>query len=637
MAPIAPADTVQAARKRFFLDGTSPEGLVAAPILRSWQRCSSQGLDAGERPHVEPMSSAALRGEQERHDLLRRITRPEMMSLRQEAKLTDSVVILTDGEGLVLEMTGNPEFAGRASRVALRPGVAWNEAAIGTNAIGTALVERRPIGVHGAEHFFEPHRILTCAAAPIFDPRGQLAGVLDMSGHASVRPVHALGLVRLAVEQIEHRLFERGFERFSVLRFHEEAELVGTTREAVLVFEGDRLVGGNRRGLGLVKLDWSAIDSVRLPELFETVEVSDEVRAIRSRSGAVLHGRLAAPQETIARAPRAMTRSSGIAPEPVFDAATLAALDRAVRLVDADVPVLVHGETGAGKEVFARRVHARGARRDGPFVAVNCAALPESLIEAELFGYEEGAFTGARRQGQSGLIRQAEGGILFLDEIGDMPLAAQGRLLRVLQERQVLPLGGGAAVPVDFALLCATHRPLAALVESGGFRSDLYFRIAQYVVELPALRTMADRRGVIRTLWAGLGGDAARVTLTEETLGPLAAYDWPGNFRQLAGMLRALLALAEPGEPLPLEALPQEIVQHGSLPERRGAEDMPAATAAKAGDTSLSALTLEAMARAVAECDGNVSRAAKKLGIDRSTLYRRLIWKSGGPETRRAS
>ncbi|MBZ9936304.1 sigma-54-dependent Fis family transcriptional regulator [Mesorhizobium sp. BR1-1-16] len=632
MAPIVTADTVQAARRRFFLEGGSPEGLVAAPILRSWQRCSSSGLDVGDRPQVEPMSSTALREEQERHDLLRRITRPEMMALRQEAKLTDSVVILTDGQGLVLEMTGNPEFAGRASRVALRPGVAWNEAAIGTNAIGTALVERRPIGVHGGEHFFEPHRILTCAAAPIFDPRGGLAGVLDMSGHASIRHVHALGLVRIAVEQIEHRLFERDFAGCSVLRFHEEAELVGTAREAVLVFEGERLVGANRRGLGLLKLDWSAIDSVRLPELFEAVDVSDEVKALRSRTGSILHGRLAAPPKSTPR--RVATQARGpSAHEPVFDDATRAALERAVRLVEADVPVLVHGETGAGKEVFARRVHAGSRRGTGPFVAVNCAALPESLIEAELFGYEEGAFTGARRQGQSGLLRQADGGILFLDEIGDMPLAAQGRLLRVLQERQVVPLGGGAAIPVDFALLCATHRPLAALVETGGFRSDLYFRIAQYVVELPALRSIADREAVIRRVWTGLGGDEADVALTDETLAALAAYDWPGNFRQLAGMLKALLALAEPGEPLRLAALPAEIIQH--RPQSGAVPRLPPETSPENG--SLSALTLDAMARAVEECGGNVSRAARKLGIDRSTLYRRLIWRSGGPETRRPS
>ncbi len=349
----------------------------------------------------------------------------------------------------------------------------------------------------------------------------------------------------LAVELIEHRLFERGYENCAILRFHEEADLVGTAREAILVFDGDRLVAGNKRGLTLLKLDWSALDKARLGDILEAVEPSADLRPIRGPDGQVLHGRLTPPAE---RGPRALRPAARLPAadtiEPVFDSATLAALDRAIRLVDADVPVLVHGETGAGKEVFARRVHAGSARRAAPFIAVNCAALPESLIESELFGYEEGAFTGARRQGQPGLVRQADRGILFLDEIGDMPLAAQGRLLRVLQERQVRPLGGGAPVPVDFALLCATHRPLAALVEGGSFRQDLYFRIAQYVVELPALRDLADRRGAITRLWSALGGDAIGVELGGETLDLLAAHDWPGNFRQLAGLLRAMIALA---------------------------------------------------------------------------------------------
>lgn len=629
MAGIASADTVQAARRRFFIEGASPEGLVPAPILRSWQRCSSLGLDIGEAPRAEPVSREALRERQERHELFRRITRPEMTALRQEARLTDSVVILTDEDGLVLEMTGDTEFAGRAARVALRPGVAWNETAIGTNAIGTALVERRPIGVHGGEHFFEPHRILTCAAAPIFDPRGMLAGVLDMSGHASVRPVHALGLVRLAVEQIEHRLFERGFEHCAILRFHEEADLVGTAREAILVFEGDRLIAANQRGLGLIGISWSALDQTRLDEVIGAATITDDVGAFRIRDGRVLHGRMSPPAEPLARRSRRASGTKAAAGQPVFDAATRAALERAVRLVDAEVPVLIHGETGAGKEIFARHVHEASTRHGGPFVAVNCAALPESLIEAELFGYEAGAFTGARRSGQAGLVREAHGGILFLDEIGDMPLAAQGRLLRVLQERQVRPLGG-AAVPVDFTLLCATHRPLAALLESGAFRQDLYFRIAHYVVELPALRDIADLKGLISRLFVALGGGANGVTLDSEALSRLAAHDWPGNFRELTGTLRALLALAEPGRPLGLAALPAALNAPAKAPgptARTGA----AATRPRAetGDDSLSALTLEAMARAVDQCGGNLSRAAKMLGIDRSTLYRRLIWRAG--------
>jgi transcriptional regulator of acetoin/glycerol metabolism len=340
------------------------------------------------------------------------------------------------------------------------------------------------------------------------------------------------------------------------------------------------------------------------------------------RSGTALLGRFDA--ETLPqRSQGPYLRCSGGEIEPFFNAATQAALARAVRLVAADVPVLVHGETGAGKEVFARRVHAMSDRADKPFVAVNCAALPESLIESELFGYEEGAFTGARRQGRSGLLRQAEGGILFLDEIGDMPLALQARLLRALQDRQVTPLGGGVPVKVDFALLCATHRPLTELVASGAFRSDLYFRIAQYVVELPALRDLPDRRALVKSAWESLGGELSGGTLAGETLECLAADDWPGNFRQLTGMLRALIALAEPGRPLPSDALPAEIA---------AGSPMSLASPTKAEvptESSLSEVTLVAMQEALEAAGGNVSLAARRLGIDRTTLYRRLIWRGG--------
>jgi len=607
-------DTVQAARRRYFAEGGVPEGLVAEPILRSWQRCTTQGLDVAERPRIEAMSAGRLKLVQEENEVLRRITRPEMTALRAEARLTDSIVILTDRSGLVLDMVGNAEFAGRASRVALRPGVAWSEAAIGTNAIGTALVERRPIGVHGGEHFYEPHRILTCAAAPILDPRGALVGVLDMSGHASVRHVHALGLVRLAVEQIEHRLFERGFEGCRILRFQTEAELIGTASEAILVFEGERLVAANRRGLRFGRLDWSALGTASMAEMFEPIGKAGELHSLRSRTGEAFVGRFDPAEPRGAPARRA--RPSSEAGEPIFGAETRAALARAVRLVAADVPVLVHGETGTGKEVFARRVHAESERRDRPFVAVNCAALPEGLIESELFGYEEGAFTGARRQGRSGLLRQAEGGILFLDEIGDMPLPFQARLLRALQDKQVVPLGGGEPVKVDFALLCATHRPLSELVAEGAFRSDLYFRIAQYVVDLPPLRDLPNRRDVIHRAFAALGGEAS---LGDAVLDALAAYEWPGNFRQLIGMLKALNALSEPGEPLRLDDLPAEITQAA-----RSAS--PAPSAPEAEERSLSQLTEAAMRAALDAADGNVSLAARRLGVDRTTLYRRVLW-----------
>ncbi|WP_241134763.1 sigma-54-dependent Fis family transcriptional regulator, partial [Achromobacter xylosoxidans] len=290
-----------------------------------------------------------------------------------------------------------------------------------------------------------------------------------------------------------------------------------------------------------------------------------------------------------------------------FDAATLGALARAVHLSDAGVSILLQGETGAGKEVFARQLHARSRRAAGPFVAVNCAALPESLIESELFGYEDGAFTGARRQGSKGLLRQAHGGVLFLDEIGDMPLALQSRLLRVLQSREVSPLGAARPVPVDFTLVCATHRPLAHEGADAPVRADLYFRIAEYTVTLAPLRQRADLRELLRAQWAAQGAGPVLPAGIEETL---VRYAWPGNYRQLAAVLRTLHVLAGASG----------VVEHDMLPaDIRGAPAQPPAPPV----ASLQAMADDAIRAALAAHGGNVSAAARALGVHRSTLYRR--------------
>lgn len=604
-------EPVQAARRRFFEEGNAPDGLVAAPILRSWQRCADQGLEAAHRPRAEPIATHRLREHHDRADLLRRLARPEIETLYSDAASTESVVILADASGLILDLVGSLDFADRASQVALRPGVSWSEAAMGTNAIGTAFVEGRPIAVHGAEHFFEPHRILSCAAAPILDPRGTLLGVLDLSGHAAVRPLHALGLVRLAVEQIEHRLFDHGFDHCLMLRFHTDAALLGTAQEGVLAFDGETLVAANRAAVRALGLDWPGLTRLRLPDLFPQARLSADPTGWQAASGLALVGRAVKPAAPTRARPSAPAPMPAADPGPLLSADVQADAARAVRLLAVGIPVLVQGETGAGKEVFARRVHGESDRADRPFVAVNCAALPETLIESELFGYEEGAFTGARRKGHRGLLRQADGGVLFLDEIGDMPLVLQARLLRVLQDRAVQPLGGDTPIPIDFALICATHRPLAALVAEGRFRQDLFFRIAQYTVDLPPLRRLPDRAGLVRDLWHRLQS-APRVELAPETAACLTAYDWPGNYRQLLGVLRALLALAEPGG----------TVQPGDLPAFLRPDAAAALDAAQA--PSLATITDGAIRAALDAAGGNRSRAAQALGIDRSTLYRRL-------------
>lgn len=619
------------ARRDFFDRGAPPTGLVQPSILKSWQRCAERGFDSHAEPHPEPAPAAKLREIHQRNEHLLRHGRPVLGALQAQAKQACGIAILTDGAGLVLDAIGDPAFAGKAAGVALRPGVSWSEASTGTNAIGAALVEGRAITVHGAEHYFEPHRILTCAAAPLFDPWGRLIGALDLSGHAAGPNLDALSLIGASVDQIEHRMFADAFSRGDVVRLHSDPAALGGPREGVLVFEGSRLVAANRHGLRLLGLDRSAIGARSFHDLFDDPPqtLAAECR-LRSRGGVRLHARVRRPTagvpgarfESAAPAPPAETHAERTAPS--LDAATAKDLARAVKLLEGDVPVLIQGETGSGKEVFARAVHHRSSRRAKPFVAVNCAALPEGLIEAELFGYEEGAFTGARRVGSKGLLREADGGVLLLDEIGDMPLALQARLLRVVQERAVTPLGGAKPYPVDIRLICATHRDLKALVAASGFRADLYYRVAQYAFALPPFRTLADRPGAILALWNTLPTEGR--SLAPETLDRMAAYDWPGNQRELVGALKAVVALSEPGETIAPDLLPAQV---------RGADGpAPPPDAVEGGlEGGLEGVALAAMRGALAAAGGNVAEAARRLGVSRSTLYRRAL-RDGGTRRR---
>lgn len=614
-------DAIRSARRSFFDGGTEPRGLVPENILASWRRCRQQGLLADARPDAEPAERHALNEMQERHEALRRLCRPELQTLYASANQAGSIVILSAPDGFILDALGNADFLDKAARVSLRVGSPWSESATGTNAIGTALIERGAVEVRGGEHYYVPHRILSCSASPIFDPLGEVVGVLDLSGEASLHHLHALGMVQLAVEQIEHRLFEHQFDGADIVRIQPDPDLLGTAREGMLVFEAHRLVAANRHALRLLGVNWEELGRRRYDELFASaLPRPGSLTSMRCQSGEMLHAKRDALRHNsvssrVSRNPK--SRAIRV-PEPVFSADLESEIDRGVRLLDADIPLLLQGETGTGKEVVARALHQRSQRGAAPFVAVNCAALPEHLIESELFGYMPGAFTGARREGATGLLREADGGTLFLDELGDMPLGMQSRLLRVLQEREVTPLGGSRAHAIDIAVIAATHRDLAGAVARGEFRADLYYRIAQATLRLPALRDHRDPAILITQLWHALGAEQIPMWLHCDLVDELSAMPWPGNLRQLVGLLRSLLALGERGAILTHDDLPADL-------KRPRTAVAPATLSVETGlSGSLQAIEQQAIDVAIASCDGNVAAAARKLGVSRSTIYRRL-------------
>ncbi|OJX67248.1 sigma-54-dependent Fis family transcriptional regulator [Magnetospirillum sp. 64-120] len=623
----APGQTLRHARQLLESGQLPPVHLVGAVVAQSWRRSMDAGLTPWRGQDGAHLSAPDLtRAIDRRRELVTR-ARPVMEYLHAQTRGSGSMVILADEGGVLLDTLGDADFLNRAERVALMPGASWHEAHRGTNAIGTALAESAPVSVHGGEHFLEHNSFLTCAAAPVAGPDGRLLGVLDISGHRRGRHPHTAGLVSAAAHMIENRLFEARHEGGLRLRLHPQPDGIGTLAEGLLALDGDgRIIGANRAAIALLGLAPGALGQVRVQDRL-AVDLDGLLDWGQGRSGAPFMADSSRGQRLFLRveAPPRKPRVSVATPASrdalsaleSGDAVLAQAVAKARKVVGKDIALLLMGESGVGKEVFAHAAHASGPRAAGPFVAVNCAALPEHLIEAELFGYAPGAFTGARRDGSPGRIRQAHGGTLFLDEIGDMPLSMQTRLLRVLQDREVIPLGGGKAVRVDFALMAATHQPLKQAVADGRFRADLYYRLNGLSLTLPPLRGRADLQALVARILDTIepGGGLALSAQVAQVAQAFADHCWPGNIRQLANVLRTAAALLEPGETrIRWQHLPEDLVDEMRAP--------PCPEPGAMGD--LRAVSDAVMERTLAACGGNVSRAAKQLGVSRNTLYRRL-------------
>jgi len=622
-----------------------PRPQAATRIHQSWARCAELAPALLADPNPLPRADLDLRREAHR-DLLR-LAEPNLGALGALADSAHSVVLLADPSGLILHERGSRSFRDKARRVALQPGVSWAEPQRGTNAIGTALHDGRAVRIHGAEHFLACNSILSCHAAPIFSAAGEILGILDLSCPADDKRDYLLALVQRMARGIADQILGESPLRRLDFRLGRGQE--DDTRAILLLDDDARIAGANEAALQALNADWSRLIGTPCAQWIDG-PLHTRDAPLHRHDGQPLTGRLVVPPRTPARpapvarpAVPAATRPKA-RPLPAPDAISSPLLDQAVRALDAGLAVLLCGETGTGKEVLSRHIHARSAWQAGPFVAINCAALPEHLIESELFGYEPGAFTGARREGSRGLLRQAQGGVLFLDEIGDMPLGLQTRLLRVLQEREVQPLGSDKRVPLEFGLISASHQDLKALVAQGRFRADLYYRLQDMPLHLPPLRARPDLAAFIDESYRALEG-----RLCADAIDALARHGWPGNYRELFSVLRRLRCQHPGAAPIGVEDLPGDIAPPAPatagrpghdpiaaasatppayrLDMPRDGEDLPSGDGAcgdPEADPGLRALERRAIEQALRASQGNVSRAARRLGIHRSTLYRKL-------------
>jgi transcriptional regulator of acetoin/glycerol metabolism len=586
---------------------------------------------------------ADLQARRERLGVVLAIARIEMEGLGKLMEHSEYSIMLTDRDGVILSYIGDPGFSATARRCGFREGVMWSEREMGTNGMGTCLTTQRSVVIHRTDHFLEQNTQLTCSAAPIFDMRGQLLAALDISGASAHTQTHTLALVDMAAQNVENRAFLGACKEFHLLRFHRCAEFVSTPGEGVLAFDDQGIIrGANRGALKLLALrDHEALCGQQVDRVLDTslgglmqlcARQGFRPEALPSMLGprrwfATVHAPAAESGRRSAAAPAAtpgIENRGGLDCLHSTDAAMMHNVDILRRVVDRDISVLLLGETGTGKGYCARAIHNASRRADKPFVAVNCAAIPETLIESELFGHKPGAFTGAAREGSMGRILQANGGTLFLDEIGDMPLPLQARLLNVIEDREVMPLGGNKVVSVDVRILSATQRDPVDLIAKGLFREDLYYRLNGITVRMPSLRQRSDRAELIRKLLQSESGPAAAVDIEPALLDHLVRHSWPGNVRQVRNVVRTMLALRT-SDRLTLADFSEEWLVGGAAPPPAAARDEePPGGVDEDGEGVLGGAERDAMRRTLEACRWNVSAAAARLHISRRTMYRKM-------------
>ncbi|QFU20667.1 sigma-54-dependent Fis family transcriptional regulator [Shewanella eurypsychrophilus] len=571
----------------------------------SWLRSQGAGLSEASNPEEMRLDRGALEDRHFHHKQLIELVQKHALPLfSQLMSHTKSRLILSDSEGYVLCHWGVSQYSDKLANVALDVGVNWQEQHKGTNAIGTALTAQQTISVVGEQHFIKQHRFMSCTASPIFSPSGELIAAIDITTEQQKHTQQTLLLVSSLAQQVETALLCHLPHSHYRIDLAEEASLIHSGWQGIVIADSEgKILGTNSMAKKLLHAPslgedigryignkWSENDAIS-----QHRELHLKTQAIKPTKPQVLGHQVAVRFK-----------------DPKLERAW----QQANKVVSRCIPLLVLGETGVGKEQFVTKLHSQSQRRNQSLVAVNCAALPADLVESELFGYQAGAFTGANRNGYLGKIRQADGGFLFLDEIGEMPLATQSRLLRVLQEKEVTPVGSNRSYKVDIQIVAATHTDLQQQVDNGQFRLDLFYRLNGLQVTLPPLRLRSDIERIIHKLHRKYR--VREQCISRPLLEKLLAYQWPGNLRELDNLMQVVCLLSEGEAEISWQHLPDHLQQ--TLAQEP--VDLVC-------DTDLEGRELENVVNSniiasYAQFQGNVTQCAKHLGVSRNTLYRKL-------------
>ncbi|HML35268.1 sigma-54-dependent Fis family transcriptional regulator [Sporomusa sphaeroides] len=619
---------------------------IARPIiLNSWRRCREKGLDPIGIPISARISNQELAIKRKNHQNLINVAQPFLRKLYEVVKGSGFVVVLLDQEACIMDLVGDQEFLSKHSCFVV--GEYWDDELKGTNAMGLVKVEKKPLQVLANEHYLSCNHWLTCSAAPIYGVDGQVIGIIGVSGDWRRTHAHTLGMVVAAAQAIENQMRLEAAHAEITQSYNNIAAIIESMSDGLISFDGNgHVTQANPLALKILAISEETIhgelDKI-LPSIADIIEeilvhgrkFNDEeifFETIRGQVRTHLSGRPIFNQfRTICggvitlretgKVHRLVSKIVGAVAKFTFEdiIGVSPALQKAIHIAKTTAnslsSVFLLGESGTGKEMFAQAIHNSSLMASGPFVAINCAAVPRELIESELFGYEEGAFTGAKRGGRPGKFEWANGGTIFLDEIGDMPLETQASLLRVLQEKQVVRIGGFKPIPVNIRVIAATNRDVREEVRKGNLRWDLYYRLNVISITIPPLRERGNDVILLTDYYIDKFSEMLKRPICKvdpAVIEVFQYYTWPGNVRELSNMMERAVNLAQ-GESILLEHFP-ELQQLSGNPIK----------IMHNSQETLGDFQSRLIEDTLRQVDGNIARCAQILGIGRNTLYRKI-------------
>ncbi|HLA04621.1 MAG TPA: sigma-54-dependent Fis family transcriptional regulator [Syntrophales bacterium] len=634
---------VEEAWKRYVSNDELDNEKLRPEVASSWQRCRNLRVDPFGHENLD-IKGHELKERLRLANHLVTIARPYMHNLYNYVKGSGFQVVLSDKDGFLLEAIGDPEIIKKTRQIQLSPGGNWSEAIKGTNAIGTCLLEGKPIQVFAREHYCQPNHFLTCSASPIFNPDGLLLGALDITGDHKAHNSHTLALIVAAVNAIENQLRLHKATNKLYMAYKFSNTLLESTTDGIISIDstgiitqlnscGAKILGINPRdSIGkhaevVFKKSSAILQALSSGTEYREQEIvvdeygkklSHSVTPLRDDLGNSI-GALAVLKEVKEKhiAKRNVAPSAKYVFEDIFGESE--SVSKAVQWAKiaskSPSTVLLTGESGTGKELFAQAIHNGSPRKDRPFIAINCAALPETLIESELFGYEEGSFTGSKKGGQIGKFELANCGTIFLDEVGDIPLFTQVKLLRVIQEKKISRIGSANETAVDIRIIAATHKDLKEEVHKGNFRKDLYYRLNVITICIPPLRDRMDDLALLAKHFVNkLSTKLVKknISIADDFIEKIKSYSWPGNIRELENAIERAINLVEDGG-----SITSEFLFFDASPPARTDERITEIKSLKEieKDTIVNALNLY---------KGNILKVSAKLGIGRNTLYRKI-------------